>query len=117
MTEKQVRDYDKFMLRFPDGMRDAIAERAKQNGRSMNAEIVQIIEDAMTPSPTMLIGSHKELVERYRSLAKSLQENGTDEGWKDEFNKLSIAIVDAMTPLVLLRSELVKLSKKADKSK
>ncbi|EJU2685060.1 Arc family DNA-binding protein, partial [Salmonella enterica] len=29
MTEKPVRDYDKFMLRFPDGMRDIIAERAK----------------------------------------------------------------------------------------
>lgn len=48
MSEKQVRDYDKFMLRFPDGMRDAIAERAKRNGRSMNSEIVQILEDALT---------------------------------------------------------------------
>ncbi|HFZ9216136.1 TPA: Arc family DNA-binding protein [Salmonella enterica subsp. diarizonae serovar 61:r:-] len=47
MSEKQVRDYDKFMLRFPDGMRDAIAERAKINGRSMNSEIVQILEDAL----------------------------------------------------------------------
>lgn len=48
MSEKQVRDYDKFMLRFPDGMRDAIAERAKQNGRSMNSEIVQILDDALS---------------------------------------------------------------------
>ncbi|MEJ8326023.1 Arc family DNA-binding protein [Kosakonia sacchari] len=47
MSDKQVRDYDKFMLRFPDGMRDAIAERAKANGRSMNSEIVQILEDAL----------------------------------------------------------------------
>lgn len=47
MSEKQVRDYDKFMLRFPDGMRDAIAERAKANGRSMNSEIVQILQDAL----------------------------------------------------------------------
>lgn len=47
MSEKQVRDYDKFMLRFPDGMRDAIAERAKANGRSMNSEIIQIIQDAL----------------------------------------------------------------------
>ncbi|HHU3936682.1 MULTISPECIES: Arc family DNA-binding protein [unclassified Citrobacter] len=39
---------DKFNLRFPDGMRDAIAERAKQNGRSMNSEIVQILEDALS---------------------------------------------------------------------
>lgn len=39
---------DKFNLRFPDGMRDAIAERAKRNGRSMNSEIVQILENALT---------------------------------------------------------------------
>lgn len=47
MSEKQVRDYDKFMLRLPEGMRDAIADRAQSNGRSMNSEIVQIIEDAL----------------------------------------------------------------------
>jgi len=38
---------DKFNLRFPDGMRDAIAERAKANGRSMNSEIIQILQDAL----------------------------------------------------------------------
>lgn len=38
---------DKFNLRFPDGMRDAIAERAKRNGRSMNSEIIQILQDAL----------------------------------------------------------------------
>ena len=36
------------MLRFPDGMRDAVAERAKANGRSMNSEIIQILEDAIS---------------------------------------------------------------------
>lgn len=38
---------DKFTVRFPDGLRDAVAERAKANGRSMNSEIVQILEDAL----------------------------------------------------------------------
>ena len=47
MADKQVKNYDKFNLRFPDGMREAIAERAKRNGRSMNSEIVQILEDAL----------------------------------------------------------------------
>lgn len=32
------------MLRFPDGMRDQIAEAAKANGRSMNAEIVHRLQ-------------------------------------------------------------------------
>lgn len=47
MTVSLVKDYDKFMLRLPEGMRDAIAERAKKNGRSMNSEIVQILQDAL----------------------------------------------------------------------
>lgn len=50
MSEKQVKDYDKFVVRLPEGMRDAIADRAKRNGRSMNAEVVQILQDTLTNS-------------------------------------------------------------------
>lgn len=53
MSDKQVKDYDKFVVRFPEGMRDAIAERAKANGRSMNSEIVQILQDALQDQLTM----------------------------------------------------------------
>lgn len=31
---------DRYIVRFPDGMRDTIADAAKANNRSMNAEIV-----------------------------------------------------------------------------
>lgn len=51
MSEKfpsQVQD--KFTVRFPDGLRDAIAERAKKNGRSMNSEIIWILEDVLSVS-------------------------------------------------------------------
>lgn len=48
MAEKQVKDYEKFVVRFPDGMRDVVAERAKRNGRSMNSEIVDIISNAVS---------------------------------------------------------------------
>lgn len=34
------RRQDQFIVRFPDGMRDRIAEVAKANGRSMNSEII-----------------------------------------------------------------------------
>ncbi|MGX7395695.1 Arc family DNA-binding protein [Enterobacter sp. ESY66] len=47
MNEKQVKDYEKFVVRFPDGMRDAIAERAKRNSRSMNSEIIKILGEAL----------------------------------------------------------------------
>lgn len=45
-------EMDRFNVRLPNGMREAIAERAKQNGRSMNSEIVHILEDALNRDPT-----------------------------------------------------------------
>lgn len=83
MSEKPVREYDKFMLRFPDGMRDAVSERAKANGRSMNAEIIQMIEDQMKSYPAepsnssiqkleSAIGEQRELIYRQSMLAKQL---------------------------------------------
>lgn len=48
MTEKDNPNFvERFTVRMPDGMRDAMAERAKRNGRSMNSEIVQILQDAL----------------------------------------------------------------------
>ncbi|WP_313353007.1 Arc family DNA-binding protein [Paracoccus sp. (in: a-proteobacteria)] len=38
---------DKFMMRMPDGWRDAIKVEAARNRRSMNAEILSAIEVAM----------------------------------------------------------------------
>lgn len=38
---------DRFIVRLPDGMRDRIAELAKQNGRSMNTEVVKRLEWAL----------------------------------------------------------------------
>ena len=37
---------ERFIVRFPDGMRDRIAEAAKANNRSMNAEIVARLEES-----------------------------------------------------------------------
>jgi hypothetical protein len=38
--KKTNRESDKFMLRLPPGMRNAIAREAERAGRSMNAEII-----------------------------------------------------------------------------
>lgn len=37
-------DSDRFMLRLPDGMRDRVKIIAEQNGRSMNAEMLNTLE-------------------------------------------------------------------------
>lgn len=44
MAERVGRGADQFVVRLPDGMRERIAEQAKANNRSMNAEIVARLE-------------------------------------------------------------------------
>jgi hypothetical protein len=44
---------ERFMVRLPDGMRDQIAEAAKANNRSMNAEIVARLVKSFTPSSNL----------------------------------------------------------------
>lgn len=48
---------DKIIIRLPDGMRSEIQRRAKANRRSMNAEIVIYLEDALERSES--IGAEK----------------------------------------------------------
>lgn len=38
---------DKYVLRMPDGMRDKLAALAKANNRSMNAEIIGLLQQAI----------------------------------------------------------------------
>lgn len=66
----ESRDLNKFLVRMPDGMRDRIAEAAKANGRSMNAEIVHRLEltfGGMPSTPeelTRIIETAFERIER-----------------------------------------------------
>lgn len=56
MNEKEDTAFvERFTVRMPDGMRDAIAERARDNGRSMNSEIVQILDNALNGGITSVI--------------------------------------------------------------
>lgn len=46
MTKKfPSQEMDRFNVRMPAGMREEIARIAEENGRSMNSEIVQILQD------------------------------------------------------------------------
>lgn len=47
--QSESRDADKYIVRFPDGMRDEIAASAKANNRSMNAEIIARLEKSFNP--------------------------------------------------------------------
>lgn len=48
------RTAEQFVVRFPDGMRDRIADAAKVAGRSMNAEIVARLQSTFKPEQMAL---------------------------------------------------------------
>nr|WP_052334978.1 Arc family DNA-binding protein [Burkholderia cenocepacia] len=49
-TKAPSRSADQFVVRLPDGMREHIAEQARKNNRSMNAEIVARLEFSLDPN-------------------------------------------------------------------
>lgn len=66
MFNGESRVADKFVVRMPDGMRERIADIAKSNHRSMNAEIIitleRLVDDAThVPSSGPLAQSAEEI--------------------------------------------------------
>jgi hypothetical protein len=44
MSKPPLQPQDKYVLRMPDGLRDRIKAYAERHGRSMNTEIVRVLE-------------------------------------------------------------------------
>ncbi len=55
------RGSDQFPLRLPDGLRDFIKAPAESQGRSMNAEIVRILEQHFSPEKTTKVTGEIDL--------------------------------------------------------
>ncbi len=60
MTKKPFpsEQQERFIVRLPDGMRDRIAEAAKANNRSMNAEIVSRLADSFVQERQVELFGH-----------------------------------------------------------
>lgn len=60
------RDDPQFNLRLPYELKEKLKQRAKSNGRSLNAELVQIVTEAISkPSP---VSGYRDVEERLASL-------------------------------------------------
>jgi predicted DNA-binding protein len=75
VAKKQVKkiaakDADQYMLRLPPGLRDKVARRAAENGRSMNTEIIDAIEKHL--EGTDRISQLWELFEKHRENIEAL---------------------------------------------
>jgi hypothetical protein len=51
MTTRPGRNSDKLLLRFPDGMKEALEAAAAENNRSLNAEIITRLEESFSGAP------------------------------------------------------------------
>ena len=79
------RTADKFVVRLPDGMRERIAEVARNHHRSMNSEIIARVEQsliqegALGDEPSLRLDSpelslnERELLQRFRQLSHRQQ--------------------------------------------
>jgi plasmid stability protein len=77
MRDGQVQPQDKFVLRMPDGLREDIKQRAAANNRSMNAEILSLIESGLSTYTPAVDNSTVELIaQRTVQLLLKAQANG-----------------------------------------
>ncbi|HBC5610242.1 TPA: Arc family DNA-binding protein [Klebsiella oxytoca] len=74
------RDDPQFNLRLPYELKERVKQRAKANGRSLNAELVQIVTDALA-QPVQISG--------YRDEAEKEADLASREVQKLVFEKLS----------------------------
>ncbi|WP_339082124.1 Arc family DNA-binding protein [Pseudomonas sp. TMP9] len=79
------RTADKFVVRLPDGMRERIADVARNHHRSMNSEIIARLEQSMLQESALgddlnmrldsseLSLHERELLQRFRQLSRRQQ--------------------------------------------
>lgn len=64
---KSVREYDRFIVRLPDGLKDRLASRAAANNRSMNSEIVDLLETGINEQA---VNDLRSLIEEYERISR-----------------------------------------------
>lgn len=112
---------DKFTVRFPEGMRDLIAEMAKNDGRSMNSEIVALLELAIKVCKNF--GPEDgPVVQQFQKRLKELNEksNKIEESialTKSEMDQMVKRITDALMTQITHNFDLIpKKPQKSDDS-
>jgi len=74
---------DKIIIRVPDGLRDRIKRAADANGRSMNAELL-ILLDKTYPATSVIDAYIQEIAD----VVKGLPVENRDDAWREVFDRL-----------------------------
>lgn len=92
---------EQFVVRFPDGMRDRIAEAAKASNRSMNAEIVHIIQSHFS--------KQADEVDQLQAGIEKAERSNISIGLKDPVDRAAVLKVLLLDELMLLRRRISNL--------
>lgn len=96
MSKFPSQEMDRFNVRLPAGMREALAERAKSNGRSMNSELILIIDEALK-NPFSRVPDETKLMKAYSDLACNRPSSESElPGWEEKMNKLLFNLFENM---------------------
>lgn len=79
------RDLDKVIIRLPDGMKERIRRVATENGRSVNAELVMLLDRTYPPESKL-----DECVQEIAGLIGKLPPATQDDAWRSVFEKLDM---------------------------
>jgi plasmid stability protein len=82
---------DQYQLRFPPGLRDRLKDEADRRGRSMNAEIIERLEQSLRGWPKVTIP--EQLFERVKR-ARNYQRDEIEQ----QINKSAIALIEKSLP-------------------
>ncbi|MFG1331118.1 Arc family DNA-binding protein [Xanthobacter autotrophicus] len=76
MNERKPQTEDKYVVRFPDGLRERLKALASQNGRSLNAEIIYRLERSLLdPQELKLHDLERRQEEHMRRLVELQQKS------------------------------------------
>ena len=90
MVNRTAQSLDKFIVRLPDGMRDRIGIAARENKRTMNAEIVARLEASFRAEGQAVAANDPDFVQ-LRDRIESLEEQvgGLTEGHSEHEKRLT----------------------------
>lgn len=80
MSDRSPQNQDKFIVRLPDGLRARIKIVAEANRRSMNAEVVDVLEAAFPP---LLSATESQIEAALRGTRDALYSSELSEDQKD----------------------------------
>jgi len=102
-------------VRIPDDLKEKIQSQAKENGRSTNAEIVQILENSLTSSSDREVEELKSIVAHKDELLKKMQE--IIELQKESMSHMESTISSLKSHVSILEDHVTFLKKNCDSNK